>query len=509
MTVNSLEFLLFFAVFFAVYSAIPCLGRKCGARAGIYADADEVRRKLQNLWLLAGNIVFYAFAEPRMLPLLGGVIGLYWLFGLAAGRFGGSNERVAGLFSAAGVVSGIGILLYFKYLDFFIESFADLLSLFGFRPGMRALGIVLPVGVSFFVFKLMSYVIDIRRGVIAPTRDFIAFAAYVSFFPTMLSGPIDRPKAFLPQLATLRRFSLPMASDGCRQILWGIVKKMLLADNLAVLTDACWSDMASQSTVSVLIAVLVYPVQMYMDFSGYSDMAIGVGKILGFRVARNFSYPFFARNIAEYWRGWHISLTSWLTDYVFMPLNVRFRDWGTHGSVLAIIITFVLIGMWHGASWTFLLFGLYHGLLYVPLMYSGAFFRKSKLKEGRFGLPSASDAAKMASTYLLVALGLIIFRAPSLAGVADCFTAIFTGIGRPPLTFGLTGRELVISGAALLLSFGAVAWEWYGRKKEYVFAAPSWRIFRPRAMRIAFYAAVFIVVMMFATNSNEFIYFSF
>ncbi|KAA6306840.1 Peptidoglycan O-acetyltransferase, partial [termite gut metagenome] len=224
--------------------------------------------------------------------------------------------------------------------------------------------IIMPLGISFFTFKLISYVIEVHRQHIEPTTDVVTFATYVAFFPTIMSGPIDRPNSFIPQLQSKRIFNYDLAVDGCRQILWGMFKKMVVADNCATAVNKIWTEYQGESGGQLLLVAVLFAFQLYADFSGYSDMAIGVGKLLGFKITKNFNYPFFKTNIAEFWRGWHISLTSWLTDYVFMPLNIKFRSIGKWGTIVAIIITFVLVGLWHGANWTFAVFGLYHGLLY-------------------------------------------------------------------------------------------------------------------------------------------------
>ena len=394
MSFNTLPFLIFFVTVFTLY----------------WFPLRE-KTKAQNAFLLLASWFFYGYASWKLLPLLVGATAVF--YGLGLWMENCKSEKAAGWIGTLGVILGAGLLVAFKYLDFFIESFAALFGALGLQTNWHTFNIILPLGLSFITFKLISYVLEIRRGKLEAERDFIAFAAYIAFFPCLLSGPIDRPQ-FLSQLHRTRVFDYDTAAEGIRQFLWGLAKKVLIADRCVYVIDPVWENIGEASGSSLLMAALLFSFQMYTDFSGYSDMAIGTGKLLGFKVTRNFNYPFFATNVAEYWRRWHMSLTSWLTDYVFMPLNVRFRDWGKFGMILAIVINMVLVGLWHGANWTFGAFGLYHGLLFVPLILSGAFTRKHKLKPGRFGLPKPSDFGGMVLTFLLVTIGLVIFKAESI-----------------------------------------------------------------------------------------------
>jgi D-alanyl-lipoteichoic acid acyltransferase DltB (MBOAT superfamily) len=358
---------------------------------------------------------FYGFAEWKMIPLLLTATIVFYALGLAIGKYSDTNKKASSMFTTLGVVLGVGLLLYFKYLNFFIESFSDFFNAIGLHTHWSLFSILMPIGISFFTFKLIGYLIEIHRGHIEPCRSFVDFATYISFFPTILSGPIDRPKPFLTQLSIGRVLDYEMASIGLKRIFWGMFMKMCVADRLSIYGDAIFDNVMHHNGTSLGFATLLYPIQMYADFAGYSEMAIGVGYLLGIKITENFKRPFFSQNIAEYWRKWHISLTGWLTDYVFMPLNISFRNMEKWGSIFAIIITFILIGLWHGAAWTFALFGLYHGLLYVPLMLSGAFFKKNKVKKTKSGLPMFGSVLKMVGTFLLVAFGLILFRSTSLS----------------------------------------------------------------------------------------------
>lgn len=478
MTFYSLGFLVFFTTLFALYFFV-CKGNV----------------KAQNFLLLIASYIFYGCASLKTLPLLVIITLLYYFLGLFLGRV--SNEKKKSAFCAVGVVLGIGILVYFKYLGFFIDSFAKLFESFGLHTNIHSFKIIMPLGISFFVFKLISYVIEINRGHIEPVRDVVAFGTYVAFFPCIMAGPIDRP-AFIKQLERGRVFDYHMAVDGCRQFIWGMFKKVAIADNIAGCVDVVWgqSSFANISGGNLLLIAVLYSFQMYMDFSGYSDMAIGVGKTIGLKIARNFNYPFFALNVADYWRRWHMSLTSWLTDYVFMPLNVKFRDWGKFGMILAIIINFVLVGMWHGDNWTYALFGLYHGLLFIPLILSGSFFKKTKLKTGTLGLPSLKDFGRMLLTFLLITVGLIIFRADS---VGRAFSYIGNLFSNSIVTISLENRHL----QCMAFILAAMVIEWIQRGKEH--ALDLDRV-RSGALRYVIYLTVIFITLIFSTDSSDFIY---
>lgn len=485
MVVNSLNFLLFFIVVFVFY----------------YLPISRKLPKFQNFWLFLASYFFYGFADWKMIPLLLGTTVVYYGVGLwLKSEMVKGNKKKASNITTLGVVFGVGILLYFKYLNFFADSFAHFLNAIGFNISWSTLNIVLPIGVSFFTFKLISYVIEVHREHIEPCKDFIEFGTYIAFFPTILSGPIDRPNKFIPQLVGVRNFNYDLSIDGCRQILWGMFTKMVIADNLATLTDTIWCTYSTESGSTLLVMALLYPVQMYADFDGYSNMAIGIGKLLGINVARNFNHPFLARNIAEYWRNWHISLTGWLTDYVFSPLNIAFRNLGNLGIILAIIINFLLIGLWHGSNWTFAIFGLYHGLLYIPLILSGAFGKKKKLKTGDWGLPKYKDLLKMIITFVLVSFGLIFFRAENIGMAFDyiCSIMSLSILTSPDGKFDIICYFLPI-----------IIIEWITRDWEYALQLTKSSHFKSRWVRWMLYSTIVMLIVLFSAPEQKFIYFQF
>ena len=487
MVVNSVNFLLFFVVVFIVY----------------YLPVSKKYPRIQNLWLLLSSYFFYGIADWKMVPLLVAATIVFYALGLwLKGEMRKQHHQTASRLTTLGVCLGIGLLLYFKYLNFFGESFAELLGAIGLKATWTTLNIVLPIGVSFFTFKLISYPIEIHREHIEPSTDLVEFATYIAFFPTILSGPIDRPNTFLPQLRKSHALDYAQAVDGCRQILWGMFTKICIADHLALVTESVWADYSNQTGSTLFFWALLYTVQIYTDFDGYSNMAIGVGKILGFNITRNFNHPLLARNIAEFWRNWHISLTSWITDYVFMPLNIAFRNMADWGILLAVAINIVLIGLWHGANWTFALFGLYHAALYVPLVLSGSFGKNKKLKPNEHGLPKLKDFWKMVLNYVLVSFGFIFFYANS---VAEAFS-FFRGILSSSI---LSLPDMPVKKVTLLFILIVLVLEWVTRKREHPLQLPVDGIFRHTVVRYALYAGIGLMLFIFAGEVETFIYFKF
>jgi len=483
MVVNSINFLVFFLVVFIVYYSL-----------------FNGKSKLQNAWLLLASYFFYGFADWTMIPLLLIATAVFYGLGIAIGNYQKSNEKTASALSTLGVVLGIGLLVYFKYLNFFIQSFSDLFNAIGLHTQWYTLQILMPLGISFFTFKLISYVLEVKREHIEPCRSFVDFATYIAFFPTILSGPIDRPKPFLAQLSQGRTLNYEQASEGLKRIFWGMFMKTCVADRLAIYNDTIFENVVHHKGATVMFASLLYPIQMYADFAGYSEMAIGVGAILGIKVTENFRRPFFGQNVAEYWRRWHMSLTSWLTDYVFMPLNIKFRDLDKWGSILAIIINLVLVGLWHGANWTFALFGLYHGLLFVPLMLSGSFFKKSKTKSG---LPAFGSVLKMILTFCLVSLGLILFRSASVKEAA----LVISRIANPSHWTDLFIDYKILSNGLFCMLI--LLWKDFKDEflpnKQFLLAKYTQRYYYE--LTVSFY--ILLILFFGVLDGNQFIYFKF
>jgi len=485
MVVNSLAFLWFFVVVLAVYYIC------------------QPKRQAQNLFLLACSYWFYAQIDIKMAGLLAVLTLVFWFIGRSIEQaIGQQHERRASRLTTLSVVVGIGALFYFKYLNFFIDSFVAAANVVGLHLSWTGSHIVVPVGLSFFTFKLMSYTLDIYHGKTVHERNLGNFANYIAFFPTILSGPIDRPKPFLRQIANARLFNPDNLTAGFRRVLWGMFLKMCIADRLDIYVSAVWNNYDHHSALSIGLASLLYPLQMYADFSGYSEMAIGVALMLGFKVAENFKRPFFTINIANYWSRWHITLTSWLTDYVFMPLNIKLRDWGVNGTIAAIMLNMTFIGMWHGADWTFFLFGVYHGLWYIPLMVSGQFFKKTKVKLNKVGLPTLPFALRMVGNYLVVTFGLMLFHADNISMFWDILCHLPEAWDGSLFLDMATMVNAAICTVALVWS--DVQEEWFPNSKLWLPRwAERWR------MELLMATEIVCILLFGVFDNNQFIYFQF
>lgn len=485
MVVNSLAFLWFFLVVMAVYYLC------------------QPKRKIQNLFLLACSYWFYAQVDIKMTALLFILTVVFWLIGREIDKsIEQGKERISSILTTLSVIVGIGTLFFFKYLNFFIGSFVAAANIIGIHMSWTAAHIIVPVGLSFFTFKLMSYPLDIYHGKISHDKNIFDFANYIAFFPTILSGPIDRPKPFLKQLKQSRLFNPENIMVGFRRVLWGMFMKMCIADRLDLYISAVWNNFEHHSAISIIFASLLYPFQMYADFSGYSEMATGVSLMLGFKVAENFKRPFFTINIAQYWSRWHMSLTSWLTDYVFMPLNIKLRDWGTNGTIAAIMLNMTFIGMWHGADWTFFLFGIYHGLWYIPLMVSGQFFKKTKIKVNSHGWPTSPFVTKMIANYLIVTFGLMLFRSDNISD----FWAVVCRIPEAWNGSLFFDMSTLVNAAicSIALIYVDLQEEWFPYKKLYL---PKWS--ERWRWEITITAEIIAILLFGIFDSNQFIYFQF
>lgn len=477
MLFNSLEFAVFLPVVFLLYWFV--FNRNV---------------KWQNLFVVVASYVFYGWWDWRFLILIAFTSAFSFCCGLWIDKYRGTPWKTR-LFSALNIVVNLLILGVFKYYDFFATSFAD--AFLGGNTDGLLLKLVLPVGISFYTFKALSYGIDVYRGKLEPTRDIVQYFAYVGFFPQLLAGPIERPANLLPQLANLRTFDYGTSVDGMRQILWGLFKKVVVADGCAVFVDSVFPSYQSQSGSTLLLAAILYTFQIYGDFSGYSDMAIGTGKLFGFTTMQNFKTPYFSRNIAEFWRRWHISLTTWFRDYVYIPLG------GSRCSKAKIVrntfVIFLLSGLWHGANWTFIVWGAYHALLFLPLILLGKNRKyKDVVAQDRL-LPSLRECGQMLLTFLLVVVGWIFFRAESIEqAYSYLFRMSSHSLFDRPDASGITGLSLAI--AIMLLM------EWCQRKRPHAFDLSY--LHQP-VVRCALDVAVILLIIVLGGPSENFIYFQF
>ena len=320
--------------------------------------------KLQNLLLLVASFYFYSCWDWRFVFLLLFSILLDYFSGIKMENSKNSNERKFWLWLSIGI--NLGFLGLFKYYNFFAENFAEMLQNFGLKVNPWTLKVILPVGISFYTFHGLSYVLDIYFKRIKAERNFVEYAVFVSFFPLLVAGPIERATHLLPQIKVKREFSYEKAVDGMRQILWGLFKKMVIADNCAVFANQIFANSATASGSELVLGALFFTFQIYGDFSGYSDIAIGTARLFGFSLMRNFNYPYFSRDIAEFWRRWHISLSSWFRDYLYIPLGGS--QGGMWMKVRNTFIIFLVSGFWHGANWTFIVWGLLNAIYFLPLL---------------------------------------------------------------------------------------------------------------------------------------------
>lgn len=486
MIFNSIEFLIFFLFFFLLYWQI--FGKNL---------------KAQNLFLLLGSYFFYAWVDWRLLSFLIVVSALNFYCGVNIGD--SKSTKTKRVFLWIGLIQGIGGLLFFKYYNFFVVSFNEAFASVGISLGLNTLKLIIPLGISFFTFRTISYLLDVDKGKIKASKDWIVFFNYVAFFPSVLSGPIDKARSFIPQLETKRKFDYSNAVDGLRQILWGLFKKVVIANNCSVITNEVFEHYQTLPASSLLLAAFLYTVQIYADFSGYSDMAVGVARLLGFNVTKNFDFPFFAQNIADFWRRWHISLTSWLTEYVFTPFSISFRDYANLGLILAIVINFTLVGIWHGANWTYILFGFLHGLYFIPLILNGTMNKKKKL--GTITLTSFAELFNIFRTFLLVMLTFVIFRAASVSQAFDYYKLLFSkSLLQIPVLNGVSLRYFAAVLAYILFMF---AMEWNAKTDEH--ALQNFGSKLPRIVRWLFYILLLVIVYYFSTmvSNQDFIYMQF
>lgn len=418
-----------------------------------------------------------------------------------------ANAKYRRLLLYVGLFQGIGALVFFKYYNFFIESLNETFHILHISWSLQTLNIIIPLGISFFTFRILSYLLDIDKGKIKATKDWVIFFNYISFFPSLLSGPIDKAQLLIPQLEQKRALNYDKAKDGLSQILYGLFKKIVIADNCAKISNHIFDNFELFSGSSLLFGTVLYTIQIYADFSGYSDMAVGFSRLIGFEITKNFSTPLFAQNIADFWRRWHISLTSWLTEYVFTPLSISLRDYGKSGLILAIILNFTICGLWHGANWTYVLFGFLHGCLFIPLILKGTMNKKKKTVHGKL-IPTFNEFINIVMTFTLVALLFVLFRSESLVKAFGYYQSLFVGLFQKQSyvdTFNYIYWEIDFKLLLFCCVFMFV--EWIGREREYAFAAIGLRW--PMIIRWAFYYLIILSIIIFGGEEQQFIYFQF
>lgn len=508
MLFNSFEYLIFLPIVFLLYWFVFDYAlSKC-----------KHQLWLQNLFIVVASYIFYGWWDWRFLILIAITTILSFLSGLGIEKV--PTQRGKKAVMIANIVVNLGILGVYKYYDFFATQFAQL---FGIESDFLLLHLILPVGISFYTFQALSYSIDVYRKQIEPTHDIVAFTAFLSFFPQLVAGPIERATNLLPQFQRKRTFDYEQAVDGMRQILWGLFKKIVIADNCAAYVDQVWATYDTQSGSTLLLAAILFTFQIYGDFSGYSDIAIGTAKLFGIQLMRNFNVPYFSRDIAEFWRRWHISLTTWFRDYVYIPLGgsrpnipeaiiqkgdkaleARYTKWI---AVRNTFIIFLLSGFWHGANWTFVLWGAYHALLFVPLLLMGKNRRyrdtvaTTTLPDGTIKtqwLPSIKEVMQMLLTFALAVFGWIIFRAENIGQFSEylcniCSDSLFT---MPDIS----GNSALLMNIIILILV-----EWMARMRNH---GLDIKHLHP-VLRYAIYLGVLFLLFAFGGQTANFIYFQF
>jgi D-alanyl-lipoteichoic acid acyltransferase DltB (MBOAT superfamily) len=480
-TFTTLTFTLFFAVVFALYWSVR-------------------QRRLQNALLLVASYVFYLSWDYRFCAILLASSLIDYGVGRGLEKFNRLSSRRALL--GISLAWNIGMLCFFKYANFFLENFRALTQAIGWRVNPPLLKIILPIGVSFYTFKTLTYTIDVYRRQLKATPHVIEYLTYVAFFPQLLAGPIDRAANLLPQLSSERQFNYPVAVDGCRQILWGFVKKTALADNLSPIVSHAYASPATTAGPHLMLATICFAFQIYCDFSAYTDIAIGTTKLLGFSSMRNFAYPYFSQSMAEFWRRWHISLTSWFRDYVYFSLG------GVRGTLprraANVVITFLLSGLWHGASWNFLIWGGLNGLAIVPEM----FRKKRKAAGAEKVLPAPGVLLKILVTFGITCLIWVFFRAATLSQAVMVYKRMLFDLAniqayRHP---GLILAYSPIGYVVFLFLFVFIGMEWLHRHHEHPLTLDSW----PRPLRWAAYTGLIAIAFRYGFQATgQFVYFRF
>ncbi|MBI1315246.1 MBOAT family protein [bacterium] len=483
MLFNSIDFALFLPLVFLLYW-------------GVFQRSVKAR----NGFLLVVSYVFYGWWDGRFLLLIAfSTLVDYWV-GLKLRDQERERVRKALLYLSLGV--NLGLLGFFKYYNFFVDSFVDAFRFFGHEIPARGLDIVLPVGISFYTFQTLSYSIDIYRRKLSPAPDFVAFAAFVTYFPQLVAGPIERATNLLPQFSHLARFDRSKAADGLRQMLWGFFKKMVVADHCAEHVNLIFSDPSAHSGGTLWLGALFFAFQIYGDFSGYSDIAIGSSRLFGFDLMRNFAFPYFSRDIAEFWRRWHISLSTWFRDYLYIPLGGSQGGLGV--KVRNTFIIFIVSGFWHGANWTFVFWGFLNALYFLPLLLLGANRNHLEIVAKDRWFPNLRELLSIGITFALTLLAWVFFRAADVAQAFAYVGGMFRWEHFAQLTYvNWIGTALTLFWIGYLLSM-----EWMARDRQH--ALEGFWARRPRILRWSFYAVqIFIIGMFHQTGETPFIYFQF
>ena len=476
MLFNSVEFLLFLPIVFVLYWFV-----------------FDKKLKHQNLLILVSSYVFYGWWDYRFLSLILLSTIVDYFIGLGISNQASLKNKRILLWCS--VLFNLGVLGFFKYYNFFIDSWIDLFSSVGYDiKSVWTLNIILPVGISFYTFQTMSYTIDIYKGKLKPTKDFISFASFVSFFPQLVAGPIERASNLLPQILKKREFKYEQGVQGLRLILWGMFKKVVVADSLAPVVNDIFGNYQELGGGTLWLGAIYFAFQIYCDFSGYSDIAIGTSKLFGFELMSNFKFPYFSRNIGEFWRRWHISLSTWFRDYLYIPLGGS--KGGKLKSLRNIFVIFLVSGFWHGANWTFIFWGLFHAMLFLPsfIFNTNRKFTTSIIAHSAL-LPSPKELIQVLTTFLLVTIGWVFFRSETIGDSFSYLNYMF-------FNFDIPDRKLF--GTLIIGIF--IVFDYMFRKDEREVCAINSMIFRNLLYS---FLILFIIYSFYSNSMSKFIYFQF
>ncbi len=478
MLFNSLDFAIFLPIVFILYW---------------FVFNKNLRH--QNILIAVASYVFYGWWDWRFLALILFSTLVDYAVGVSLDKEQNLSKRKILLWIS--ILVNLGFLGFFKYYNFFLDNFKSAFSFFGQEINSNSLNIILPVGISFYTFQTLSYTIDVYKKRLEPTKDFISFAAFVSFFPQLVAGPIERATNLLPQILSKRKFEYSEAVDGLRQILWGLFKKIVIADNCATYANLIFNNSADYSGSTLVLGAIFFTFQIYGDFSGYSDIAIGTSRLFGFKLMQNFAFPYFSRDIAEFWRRWHISLSTWFRDYLYIPLGGS--RGGTWMKVRNTFIIFIVSGFWHGANWTFIVWGALNAIYFLPLLLTNKNRQNLEtVAEGSY-LPTIKEFFNMAITFGLTVFAWIFFRADNIEHALSYLGGIFSK------TF-FTYPEIFSKRILLLIPLFLIL-EWFGRNGEYGLQRIG--IHWPKPLKMGLYYSIFVLIFLFGEKSAEFIYFQF
>lgn len=480
MLFNSIDFAIFLPVVFVLYW---------------YVANNNL--KLQNVLIVAASYVFYGWWDWRFLSLILISTIVDYTVGLKLKSENNKTKRKTLLWTS--ILVNLGFLGYFKYYNFFIDNFVAAFSFFGSEIKPNSLNIILPVGISFYTFQTLSYTIDVYKRKLEPTKNLIAFSAFVSFFPQLVAGPIERAKNLLPQFYQKRSFDYPKAVDGMRQILWGLFKKIVIADNCAEVVNLIFNNSTDYSGATLALGAVFFAFQIYGDFSGYSDIAIGTSRLFGFNLMRNFAFPYFSRDIAEFWRRWHISLSTWFRDYLYIPLG------GSRGGIWMkirnIFIIFLVSGFWHGANWTFIAWGAINAIYFLPLILTHNNRNHIEIVAKGKPLPDIKEVLFILTTFSFTIFAWIFFRAENISHAIQYISDIFNHPGSFLLLSVYKKHMTLIFLITILLLI-----EWLGRENQYAIEKMQY----PKFLRWSVYLILGIMVFTFGNyDKTEFIYFAF